>query len=59
MATDGVAFNCTFRMSLFRRRDGQWKFVHEHSSFPCNMATRAADFTSGLKVSDKFSMEKS
>ncbi|KAK1634556.1 hypothetical protein BDP81DRAFT_462930 [Colletotrichum phormii] len=30
------------------KNEGQWKWIHEHLSFPTDMATKAADFTSTL-----------
>jgi len=47
--TDGNSFDYTYRTTSIMRRigAGDWKYVHEHYSFPCNMTTKAADFTSG------------
>ncbi|KAJ0307898.1 hypothetical protein COL516b_003870 [Colletotrichum fioriniae] len=46
----GVPFDTAFRRTGIARKnaDGQWKWIHEHLSFPTNMATKAADFTSSL-----------
>ncbi|KAK7883470.1 hypothetical protein LTR67_011220 [Exophiala xenobiotica] len=51
-AADGVPFNMTYRTTSMMRKfgPGDWKYVHEHYSFPCNMATGQSDFTSGLKI---------
>ena len=58
IAKDGNPFDFKFRTtSLVRKRGNQWKYVHEHFSFPCNMATQKADLTSGLKIADNISLE--
>ncbi|KAF2491731.1 hypothetical protein BU16DRAFT_565432 [Lophium mytilinum] len=59
VAADGNAFDFTFRTtSLVRKRDdGNWKYVHEHFSFPVNMATQKADLTSGLKIEENIRLE--
>ncbi|OCL02144.1 hypothetical protein AOQ84DRAFT_192756 [Glonium stellatum] len=58
-ATDGNDFDLTFRTtSLVRKReDGNWKYVHEHFSFPVNMATQKADLTSRLNVTQTMKLE--
>lgn len=51
--TDGGPFDFRFRLtSLLRKIDGKWKYIHEHFSFPVNMATKQGDFTSGKEASD-------
>ncbi|CZR53545.1 uncharacterized protein PAC_03424 [Phialocephala subalpina] len=59
-STDGNDFDFTFRItSNLRKRGGKWKWVHEHVSFPVNIATRTADFTCSqyatehLKINDE------
>lgn len=48
-ASDGNEFDFRFRTtSLVRKTSEGWKYVHEHFSFPVNMATQKADLTSGL-----------
>ncbi|KAK1470527.1 hypothetical protein CCUS01_06292 [Colletotrichum cuscutae] len=46
----GVPFDTAFRrMGIAgKNTEGQWKWIHEHLSFPTDMATKAADFTSSL-----------
>lgn len=52
-AADGNDFDFTYRTtSIMRKKGGVWKYVHEHYSFPCVMATGKADFTSGLKIAE-------
>ncbi|KAH7351461.1 hypothetical protein BKA66DRAFT_553878 [Pyrenochaeta sp. MPI-SDFR-AT-0127] len=58
-ATDGNDFDFTFRTtSLLRKRDGDWKYVHEHFSFPIDMATQRADLTNGGDVNSAMSLQK-
>jgi len=58
-AADGNAFDFTFRTtSLLRKRNNRWKYVHEHFSFPVDMATKVADLTSGQDVNAAMSLEK-
>jgi len=58
-AADGNVFDFTFRTtSLLRKRNGQWKYVHERFSFPVDMASRLADLTCGLDVNAAMSLEK-
>ncbi|KAM0334381.1 hypothetical protein ACHAQA_001407 [Verticillium albo-atrum] len=46
----GVAFDTAFRRTGIAKKnsEGQWKWIHEHLSFPTDMATKQADFTSSL-----------
>lgn len=58
-AKDGETFDLTYRTtSIMRKIDGVWKYVHEHYSFPANMATGKTDFTSGLKVEENISLKE-
>ncbi|KIW77998.1 hypothetical protein Z517_07831 [Fonsecaea pedrosoi CBS 271.37] len=58
-AADGEPFNLTYRTtSVMRKVDGVWKYVHEHYSFPTNMATGKSDFTSGLQVQENMSLKE-
>jgi len=55
--TDGKDFDFTFRISSnLRKRDEKWKWVHEHVSFPVNIATRIADFTCSQHASEHLKM---
>ncbi|KAI1621297.1 hypothetical protein EDD37DRAFT_110598 [Exophiala viscosa] len=43
---DGKPFEMTYRLTyLLAKIDGAWKFIHEHVSFPVEMATMKADPT--------------
>ncbi|KAI8295443.1 hypothetical protein K4K56_012078 [Colletotrichum sp. SAR 10_98] len=46
----GVPFDTAFRRTGIARKnsEGQWKWIHEHLSFPTDIATKQADFTSSL-----------
>ncbi|KAH7024108.1 hypothetical protein EDB80DRAFT_808341 [Ilyonectria destructans] len=46
----GVPFDTAFRRTGIARKnkDGQWKWIHEHLSFPTDMKTQKADFTASL-----------
>ncbi|KAH7020058.1 hypothetical protein EDB80DRAFT_771831 [Ilyonectria destructans] len=51
-STDGVDFDFTFRITgILQKKDGGWRFVHEHVSFPVDMKTQKADFSCGLEAS--------
>ncbi|OAL50321.1 hypothetical protein IQ07DRAFT_679746 [Pyrenochaeta sp. DS3sAY3a] len=53
-AADGNAFDFTFRTtSLVRKIDGVWKYIHEHFSFPVDMATKVANMTGGVEDVEK------
>lgn len=57
-AADGIPFDFTFRAtSVLRKVDGQWKYAHEHFSFPVNMATKQGDTTCGLKLSESIELK--
>lgn len=52
-ATDGSPYDMSYRStSLVRKVDGVWKYIHEHYSFPVNMATKVAD-TTGFQEASK------
>jgi hypothetical protein len=54
----GEPFNITFRRTgIARKKDGQWKWIHEHLSFPVNMATRQADFNCDSNALDSFKFQ--
>lgn len=56
-STDRNDFDFKFRITgLLRKRDGKWKWVHEHVSFPVNVATRIADFTCSQHASEHLKM---
>ncbi|KAL1631252.1 hypothetical protein SLS54_000011 [Diplodia seriata] len=46
----GVPFDTAFRRTGVARKNkaGEWKWIHEHLSFPTDMKTRQADFTANL-----------
>jgi len=53
----GVPFSTAFRRTgIARKRDGRWKWVHEHLSFPVDMNTQKADFTASLKPEEAFKL---
>jgi ketosteroid isomerase-like protein len=64
VARDGNEFDFRFRTaSLLRKGEGenddaQWKYVHEHFSFPVNLATQQADLSSGLVAKDNIALNK-
>lgn len=59
VASDGVPFDFTFRStSILRKVGGEWKYVHEHFSFPVDMATKKADTTCGQNLSDSVGLKK-
>ncbi|KAF5026981.1 hypothetical protein F66182_1011 [Fusarium sp. NRRL 66182] len=58
-AADGSPYDFTYRStSLVRKIDGMWKLVHEHYSFPVDMATRVADFTGQQGVTESVEFKK-
>ncbi|KAH7088108.1 hypothetical protein FB567DRAFT_620388 [Paraphoma chrysanthemicola] len=58
-AADGNDFDFTFRTtSLLRKRGSEWKYVHEHFSFPVDMATQRADLTNGTDLNSAMKLEK-
>ncbi|EXJ71836.1 uncharacterized protein A1O5_04337 [Cladophialophora psammophila CBS 110553] len=59
-SSDKTPFDFTFRAtSVLRKIDGHWKYIHEHFSFPVNMANKQADTTSGQSLSDNVEFNKS
>ncbi|KAJ2893457.1 uncharacterized protein MKZ38_008665 [Zalerion maritima] len=59
-AADGASHDFTFRSTSLVRKmeDGSWKYVHEHYSFPVDMATKVADFTRSQKLSESLEFKK-
>ncbi|KAI9839497.1 MAG: hypothetical protein M1819_002122 [Sarea resinae] len=54
----GSAFDTAFRRTgIAKKRDGKWKWIHEHLSFPVDMKTRQGDFTASLKPEDAFKLQ--
>lgn len=52
--TDGDPFDFRYRLtSIMRKVSGEWKYVHEHLSYPTDMKTRQSDFTSGIESGSK------
>jgi ketosteroid isomerase-like protein len=44
---DGKAWDCTMRCTqVYRKVNGKWLIVHEHLSWPVDLATGKADFSS-------------
>ena len=44
---DGKPLDMTLRVTdIFKKRDGKWLVIHEHVSWPVDLATGAADTTS-------------
>ncbi|OAL27049.1 hypothetical protein AYO20_09857 [Fonsecaea nubica] len=55
----GDPFNITFRRTgIARKQDGQWKWIHEHLSFPVNMATRQADYNCESNALESFKFQE-
>jgi len=53
----GVPFSTAFRRTgIAKKRNGQWKWIHEHLSFPVNMATQKGDFTASLNPEQSFKL---
>lgn len=58
-SSDGIPFEFVFRgTSILRKVGGEWKYVHEHFSFPVDMATKVADPTCGQKLEESIRLEK-
>ncbi|VUC32625.1 unnamed protein product [Clonostachys rosea] len=59
-AADGEPYDFSFRStSLVRKVDGgEWKYVHEHYSFPVDMATKIADFTGKQGATESVEFKK-
>jgi ketosteroid isomerase-like protein len=55
-SADGKEFTMIYRITgVLSKENGVWKWVHEHVSFPVNMATKEADFTSSIDPKKAFS----
>jgi ketosteroid isomerase-like protein len=55
----GDPFSITFRRTgISRKIDGEWKWVHEHLSFPVNMATNKADTTGSTNALESFKFQE-
>ncbi|KAH8886618.1 hypothetical protein GQ53DRAFT_875275 [Thozetella sp. PMI_491] len=58
-AADGTPYDFTFRStSIVRKVEGSWKLVHEHYSFPVDMATKVADTTCTQNLSESVEFKK-
>lgn len=58
-ADDGNEFDLRFRItSLVQKTTQGWQYVHEHYSFPVDMATKVADFSSGISVDESLALKK-
>ena len=54
-SADGKPFEMTYHISAnLVKKNGVWKWVHEHVSFAVNMATKEADFTSYIDPKKNF-----
>ena len=49
VGTDGKGFSFTCRITsiLKKTEDGRWKWIHEHVSFPVDLAENKGDWTCG------------
>lgn len=57
-STDGHDFDFKFRYNGFlHKKDGIWKWIQEHVSFPANIATRQADFTCNQDAGEHLMMK--
>jgi hypothetical protein len=55
----GDPFNITFRRTgIAKKKEGKWQWIHEHLSFPVNMATLKADITGDTKALDSFKFQE-
>ncbi|KAF4465950.1 ketosteroid isomerase [Fusarium albosuccineum] len=58
-AADGSPYDFSFRStSMLRKFTDGWKFVHEHYSFPVDMATKIADFTGKQGATESVEFKK-
>ncbi|KAI0171077.1 hypothetical protein BJ166DRAFT_211726, partial [Pestalotiopsis sp. NC0098] len=58
-AADGSLYDFSYRStSLVRKIDGAWKYIHEHYSFPVDMATKVADFTGNQGATESVEFKK-
>ncbi|KAH8754444.1 hypothetical protein BGZ57DRAFT_945013 [Hyaloscypha finlandica] len=54
----GTPFDTTFRRTgIAKKRNGKWKWIHEHLSYPADMKTGKADFTCGLDPTKAFKLQ--
>ncbi|OCK81404.1 hypothetical protein K432DRAFT_351144 [Lepidopterella palustris CBS 459.81] len=52
---DEKPFEMIYRITgILTKENGVWQWVHEHVSFPVNMATKEADFTSSIDPKKAF-----
>ncbi|KAH7020412.1 hypothetical protein EDB80DRAFT_882445 [Ilyonectria destructans] len=52
-SSDGHDFDFKFRYTGFlHKKDGSWKWIQEHLSFPVDIASRKADFTCNQSATD-------
>ena len=59
-AADGAPYDMTYRTTSLVRKvdDGSWKYIHEHYSFPVDMATKIADFSGTQKATENVEFTK-
>ncbi|KAL4810338.1 hypothetical protein BDV18DRAFT_156706 [Aspergillus unguis] len=55
----GTPFSTAFRRTGIARRNaqGEWRWIHEHLSFPTDMKTKQADFTALLDPGKGFKLQ--
>lgn len=59
MSTDGHDFDFKFRYTgILRKKDGVWKWIQEHVSFPVNVATQKGDLTCSLDAGENLRMNE-
>lgn len=57
-STDGHDFDFKFRYTgILHKKDGVWKWIEEHVSFPVNIATQKADLTCSLDAGENIMMD--
>ena len=50
--------NTAFRRTgIAKKRDGKWKWIHGHISYPADMKTGKADFTASLDPQKEFKLQ--
>jgi len=50
--------NTTFRRTgIAKKRDGKWKWIHEHLSYPADMMAGKAGFTASLDLQKAFKLQ--
>lgn len=59
-AADGNEFDLRFRITSLMQKNDQhgWQYIHEHYSFPVDMATKVADFSSGVEGAEGVTLTK-